>query len=48
MRRQGKRIILEPIDVWPDSVRDFLGSWDEEIERPEQQSIAKVRDPFER
>lgn len=46
VRRKGRQIILEPVDEWPESVRAFLGSWDEEIERPKQRPLAKARDPF--
>lgn len=48
VHREGRRIILEPVDEWPDSVRSFLGSWDEPIERPKQQPLSKARDPFRR
>ena len=43
VRREGRRVILEPADEWTDSFRACLGSWPEEIPRPKQQDL---RDPF--
>lgn len=45
VRREGSRIILEPVDAWPDSFRACLGAWDEEIPRPPGQ-LADLLDPF--
>lgn len=47
VRREGRRVILEPIDEWPARFLGCLGSWDELIERPPQKSLAELRDPFE-
>lgn len=47
VRREGRRVILEPLDEWPSEFRAVLGAWSEEIERPEQGSVAKLDDPFE-
>ncbi len=47
VRKSGKRVILEPADEWSDEFIAALGSWDEEIERPAQQPIAKKRNPFD-
>lgn len=47
VRREGRRVILEPIDEWPARFLSCLGSWDELIERPPQKSLAELRDPFE-
>ncbi len=46
VHREGRRVILEPVDEWPASFRACLGAWKGEIERPKQRSIAKLRDPF--
>jgi virulence-associated protein VagC len=46
VRRQGRRIILEPLDVWPDEFLASLGGWTAPIARPRQQKLAKLRDPF--
>ena len=45
-RRSGKRVILEPADVWSPEFLAALGSWDEEIERPPQKPIGRKKDPF--
>lgn len=47
VRREGNRLILEPIEEWPEDFRACLGAWTEEIERPEQQSLAELGDAFE-
>ena len=44
-RWDGNAIIIEPItDEWPDTFLKAAGSWDEDIERP--QDDAEARDPF--
>ena len=43
VRREGRRVILEPVDEWPSAFRACLGAWDEEILRPKQQNL---RDPL--
>lgn len=47
VRREGRRVILEPIDEWSEEFRSCLGAWSESIERPPQTPIADARDPFE-
>jgi virulence-associated protein VagC len=37
IRREGERVILEPldkVDEWPEAFRACLGAWTEDIERP--------------
>jgi len=46
VRREGSRIILEPVDEWPDDFRSLVGAWTEDIPRPPPSGMAK-RDPFE-
>ncbi len=46
VRREGRRIILEPLDEWPSSFLTCLGAWPEEIERPKQRGLARMKDPF--
>jgi antitoxin VapB len=46
VRREGRRVILEPPDEWSDEFRACLGGWLEEIPRPKQKRIRDVRDPF--
>ena len=44
IRREGRRVILEPVDEWPTEFRKCLGAWSEPIERPDGD---EPRDPFE-
>ncbi len=43
VRREGRRVILEPVDEWSQAFRSCLGAWDEEIPRPTPEDL---RDPF--
>lgn len=47
VRRSGRRVILEPADEWSPEFLAALNSWDEEIDRPEQQPLSKKRNPFD-
>jgi antitoxin VapB len=46
VRREGRRVILEPADEWSDEFRACLGSWSQEIPRPLQQQLRDLRNPF--
>jgi antitoxin VapB len=46
VRREGRRVILEPADEWSEEFRSCLGSWSGDIPRPGQQKITKLRNPF--
>ena len=46
VRREGRRVILEPADEWPDAFRACLGAWRQPIRRPSQRPIRETRDPF--
>ena len=46
IRREGRRVILEPVDEWPDEFRACLGAWREEIPRPGQRPIRELRNPL--
>lgn len=46
IRRDGDRVILEPVDQWSAEFLACLGSWDEEIERPTQGNLGDLKDPF--
>jgi antitoxin VapB len=46
VRRDGRRVILEPADEWPDEFRACLGAWPDEIPRPAQGLVRDHRDPF--
>jgi antitoxin VapB len=47
VRREGQRIILEPIDSWPDAFLACLGGWAEAIERPRDGGLLEHKDPFD-
>ncbi len=47
VRKSGKRVILEPVDEWPEEFLEVIGSCAEEIERPKQTPLLKKRNPFE-
>ncbi len=42
-RREGRSIVLEPIEEWPKSFLDSLGAWNEDLPRIQPSS---PRDPF--
>ncbi len=46
VRREGRRVILEPADEWSDKFRACLGAWSEDIPRPEQWQVRDIRNPF--
>jgi len=46
VRREGRRVILEPVDAWPETFVRTLGAWPEEIQRPAPAQIRKAKDPF--
>lgn len=46
VRREGRRVILEPVDEWPEKFRACLGAWPQQIPRPKQPRIADLQDPF--
>ena len=48
VRRQGKRVIIEPADEWSKEFLACLGAWDGKmIPRPRQKPIRETRNPFE-
>lgn len=46
VRREGRRVILEPADEWSDKFRACLGAWSQDIPRPAQQQLDELRDAF--
>jgi antitoxin VapB len=46
VRRDGRRVILEPADEWSPEFRACLGSVSGEIPRPRQAKLTQVRNPF--
>jgi len=43
VRREGRRVILEPADEWPEEFLACLGAWREEIPRPIQRPVRDLR-----
>ncbi|MGH9338097.1 MAG: antitoxin [Acidobacteriota bacterium] len=46
VRRQGRCVILEPVDEWSNEFRSCLGAWPDDIPRPKQRRLADTGDPF--
>jgi antitoxin VapB len=46
VRREGRRVILEPADEWSDKFRACLGAWSGEIPRPRQGKVRDLRNPL--
>jgi antitoxin VapB len=46
VRREGRRVILEAADEWPDKFCACLGAWTGQIPRPRQRRVTDLRDPF--
>lgn len=46
VRCDGHRVILEPVDEWPDAFRACLGGWPSDIPRPKQELLSDVAVPF--
>ncbi|HYM62264.1 MAG TPA: hypothetical protein VEZ11_15380 [Thermoanaerobaculia bacterium] len=46
VHREGRRVILEPLDEWPEAFLACLGAWHDEIPRPEQEPLAELEAPF--
>jgi len=47
VRRDGRRVILEPADEWSTEFRACLGSVSETIPRPKQAKLVRGRNPFD-
>ncbi len=43
VHQEGRRIILEPLDEWPEAFLACAGAWKGPIPRPKK---VKARDPF--
>ena len=46
VHREGRRVIIEAADEWPDKFRACLGAWSGDIPRPKQRLVRDLRDPF--
>ena len=47
VRREGRRVILEPADEWSVEFRACLGSVAEPIPRPKQAKVTQLRNSFD-
>lgn len=47
VRREGRRVILEPADEWSTEFRACLGGWHDEIPRPGQRLVRDLLNPFD-
>ncbi|NUM52795.1 MAG: AbrB/MazE/SpoVT family DNA-binding domain-containing protein [Candidatus Hydrogenedentes bacterium] len=47
IHREGRKVIIEPVDEWPEEFLKCLGAWHEDIPRPKQQKLTDVRNPLE-
>jgi antitoxin VapB len=47
VHREGRRVILEPADEWSSEFRRCLGSVSEDIPRPQQEKLSRLRNPFD-
>lgn len=46
VRKVGRHVVLEPVDEWPAEFLACLGAWREPIDRPQDDLISSLRDPF--
>ena len=46
VRREGRRVILEPADEWSNEFRACLGGWRDKIPRPVQRLVRDLQNPF--
>ena len=47
VRREGRRVILEPADEWSSEFRSSLGSVSGDIPRPKQAKLSQLRSMFD-
>ena len=47
VRREGRRVVLEPVDEWPAEFWVCLGAWRQPIERPSQKPVTRLVNPFD-
>jgi antitoxin VapB len=47
VRREGRRVILEPADEWSSEFRSCLGSVSGEVPRPKQAKLTRLRNMFD-
>lgn len=42
VRREGRAVVLEPLDLWPEEFLACLGAWPGEIERQRQAPLSQL------
>jgi len=47
VKRIGRKVILEPLDDWPETFKACLGAWHGPIDRPSHENVGAQRDPFD-
>ena len=47
VHREGRRVILEPVDEWSPEFRACLGSVAEDVPRPKAERLSRIRNPFD-
>jgi len=47
VRREGRLVVLQPVDEWSEAFRACLGAWRDDIPRPAQPLVRDVRNPFD-
>ena len=45
-RREGRCVVLEPADEWPEAFLTCLGAWEADIPRPAQTLVRDLRNPL--
>lgn len=46
VRRDGRRVILEPLDAWPPDFLACIGALEGTLPRPSRERTTALRDPF--
>jgi antitoxin VapB len=46
VRKVGDRVILEPVDAWPEAFLTCMGAWGDDIPRPPDEAVSDLNDPF--
>jgi len=46
IHREGRKVILEPLNEWSTKFFGCLGAWEDALPRTKQTSTAKLVDPF--
>jgi antitoxin VapB len=47
VHREGRRVMLEPTDEGSEAFKACLGSWQDDVPRPMQQSVADLSNPLD-